>query len=146
MTVVINRRRIFTMLEAPFGTTGRYTFAKGERVANNARNLLSGKVRTGRLRSNTRAQAPQRIAGRRRGITVRVGTFNVEHAKWVMEGTGIYGPHGSPIVPVRAQFLRFPLRDGKIVYARSVRGVPPYPYLSMALSMEMGRGRRGRRA
>lgn len=145
MPIVTHRSRIYQLLEAPYGTTGQYTFRRGQRVAQNARNLLAGKVRTGRLRNSVVAKPPQRIPGRAVGITVQVGSFGIQYAKWVHEGTGIYGPHRSPIVPVRAQFLRFALPSGKIVYARSVRGVPPFPFMSLALEQETGRRTRGRR-
>lgn len=139
MTVVRNRRALFNLLEAPGGTTGRYTFLRGERVASRARQLLAGKVETGRLRNSIKTKPPQRIGLRKRGITVQVGSFGVQYAKWVHDGTGIYGPHGSPIVPRTAKFLRFTTKSGVVVFAKSVRGVPPYPYMQMALEQEMGR-------
>lgn len=53
------------------------------------------------------------------------------HAKWVHNGTGIYGPHKSPIVPRVKQFLVFQGKFGKIV-TPSVRGQPAQPFLLQA--------------
>lgn len=50
------------------------------------------------------------------------------HAKWVHNGTGIYGPHRSPIVPRTKPFLVFQGKFGKIV-TTSVRGQPAQPFL-----------------
>ncbi len=54
---------------------------------------------------------------------------------WLEVGTGIYGPHRTPIVPVNGTFLAWPIYEGTSVdpvdwvYARSVRGRMPTPYL-----------------
>jgi hypothetical protein len=53
------------------------------------------------------------------------------HAKWVHNGTGIYGPHRSPIVPTHKPYLVFQGRYGKVV-TRSVRGQPAQPFLLQA--------------
>jgi hypothetical protein len=54
------------------------------------------------------------------------------HAKWVHNGTGIYGPHKTPIVPRTKPFLVFrpyPERTGAKIVTRSVRGQEPQPFL-----------------
>jgi hypothetical protein len=78
-------------------------------------------------------------------VVGRVGT-PLHYARYLHEGTGIYGPKGRPIYPVSAKVLRFkpgrmigPLPPGKAgtspenrgdwIFARSVRGVPPHPWL-----------------
>lgn len=77
----------------------------------------------------------------------------LKYARWQHEGTGIYGPTGTPIFPKRGQFLVFevkrpfgPLRAGQrrpargrrpIVFARSVRGVPGSPFLVHGLELAM---------
>jgi phage gpG-like protein len=58
---------------------------------------------------------------------VTVGT-NLQYAKWLQEGTGIYGSTGQPIVPKSGKALRFQL-GGAVVFARSVKGVPPRRFL-----------------
>lgn len=50
-----------------------------------------------------------------------------EYALFVALGTGIYGEHKTPIVPKRAQFLRFVI-GGKVIYTKSVKGQKPNPY------------------
>lgn len=51
----------------------------------------------------------------------------------INRGTGIYGPQGRPIVPVKAQFLHFFLKDGTEVFARSVKGVKPMKWVQKGL-------------
>ena len=138
MTVVVHRQAVYNLLVAPGGTTGRYTFRRGQRVAARAKALLSGKVVSGRLINSIQVKSPERIGTRKRGITVQVGSFGVRHARWVHDGTGIYGPKGRPIVPRRSKYLRWVSKSGKVMYATSVRGVPPYPFMERALQMEMG--------
>ena len=82
-------------------------------------------------------------------VVGRVGT-PLEYARYIHEGTGIYGPKHTPIRPVTAKALRFkpgrmigPLPAGKagtspedrggFVFARSVKGIPPHPFLIEAL-------------
>lgn len=104
-----------------------------------------------------KARAPYRKGDLRRAIfwepssdpsmpasAVVVPTINgVPYGLFVHEGTGIYGPRGAPIRPVRASVLRFevpgglrPTKSGKyrrgpsqVVYAPEVRGTPPDPFL-----------------
>lgn len=49
----------------------------------------------------------------------------LDYALYQEEGTGIYGKNKRPIVPKRAKFLRFKSKTGKIIFAKSVRGVKP---------------------
>jgi hypothetical protein len=70
----------------------------------------------------------------------RVGS-NVDYALHVEQGTGIYGPHGTPIVPVTKKFLRFKPRGSSVfVFTKSVKGMRPTRYLSKALATVFGRG------
>jgi phage gpG-like protein len=55
--------------------------------------------------------------------TVEVGT-NVFYARWLQEGTGIYGPTGQRIFPKTKKALAW---DGHVV--RSIKGTPPRRYL-----------------
>lgn len=88
------------------------------------------------------------------GFVFSTIAFHTGYARWVMRGTGIYGPLGKPIKPVTARALRFepgraigPLRRGArtpapgdrgIVFAASVKGSPPNPFLEDALEEVMG--------
>lgn len=70
------------------------------------------------------------------------------YAEYFHRGTGIYGPHGTPIVPVSKKVLKFrsrgnqtgslPKERGTWVFARSVKGMPADPFLSDALARVMG--------
>lgn len=96
-------------------------------MQNEARRLA--KVDSGRLRSSVTFQVTGTNAPQMKG---RVGS-NLEYALAVEEGTGIYGPKGRPITPVQARVLRFPVKGGRIVFAKSVKGRPATPYLRPAL-------------
>lgn len=54
-----------------------------------------------------------------------VVTVGAPYAPYVFTGTGIYGPKGRPIEPVAAKALRFEV-GGKTVFAKRVRGMPPW--------------------
>jgi hypothetical protein len=67
-------------------------------------------------------------------VVAQVGS-DLRHARWVEDGTGIYGPRGRPIKPVRAKFLVFESRRfGRKIIASSVRGQPGKHYLRDALA------------
>lgn len=53
---------------------------------------------------------------------------DAEYARYVHEGTGIYGPEGRPIRPRRARVLSW-RNGGRRRYAASVRGQRPQPFL-----------------
>ena len=62
---------------------------------------------------------------------------NTEGSVWglfylalIDRGTGIYGPGGQPIRPVRAKALHFFLKDGTEMFCKSVRGVKPMRWIS----------------
>lgn len=58
---------------------------------------------------------------------------NVRYAYWVHEGTGIFGPKRTPIIPVRAQAMVFRVKSGKLIFAAKVKGSKPQPFLRDAL-------------
>ena len=57
---------------------------------------------------------------------------DVEHATWVEEGTGIFGPIGQMITPTNAKKLRFVARDGATVFTKAVKGQRPQPFIDEA--------------
>jgi hypothetical protein len=67
------------------------------------------------------------VNGQTMGFRIKQGQV----ARWQSEGTGIYGPSGQPIVPLRAQVLHFFIQ-GTEFFRRSVRGVPPNDYMGRA--------------
>ncbi len=107
---------------------------RGAAVANQAKRNLSRppqRVDTGRLRGSIKWRVIT-IAGGYPGV--RVWT-DVHYARYVHDGTGLYGPKGQWIYPKRARFLRFqPKGSAGYVYARRVRGMRPNNFLADALS------------
>lgn len=99
-------------------------------VQNEARRLC--RVDTGTLRRSITYSVTGSSAA---SMQARIGS-NLDYALAVETGTGIYGPKGNPIVPVKAQFLVFNTKSGT-VFARSVRGRRATPYLRPALEQVM---------
>lgn len=136
------------LLASPQGGLAKDLYRRGLRVQAAARRNLSGsgpghpkRVDTGQLRNSVSVQL---ITAH--GLpAVRVGT-KVLHARWVHDGTGIYGPHRAPIRPKQAKFLvfkskQFGAKKGKFkgkVIVRQVRGMQPNPFLRDALSAARG--------
>lgn len=117
------------------------------------------------VQQEARRKAPTDTGTLKRSIIVEVGLVgdvpvaaigtNLSYALWVHEGTGIYGPRGTPIVPRTAKALRWPIKFRTITkgknagkrarirykagqtmnygYAKSVRGVRGRPFLRDAL-------------
>lgn len=128
MVVRIDGAALERMLRAPEGLVARDLLRRANRVANTARLLCP--VDTGRLRGSITAQLVETSVG----PAAVVGT-NVEYAQFVHDGTGMFGPHHTPIVPVRAKFLRWqPKGQKEFVYRRSVQGMPGRPFLRDALA------------
>lgn len=61
--------------------------------------------------------------------------FTAKYALYVHEGTGIYGPKGKRIRPVRAKALMFMI-DGQPVFRKSVKGMKGRPFLKQAFESE----------
>lgn len=54
-------------------------------------------------------------------------------AWWIEKGTGVYGPHHTPIVPISSTMLVFPGNRGGMVFAKTVQGQPARPFLKQSL-------------
>ena len=80
----------------------------------------------GKLRKN--------IYARQVGLTGRVGPdlMVTPYAKWVHSGTGIYAGRGR-IHPRKAKVLAFKI-GGKMVFAKSVKGQRPNPFVERTAS------------
>lgn len=115
---------------------------RGFKVQSKARILLGGatghpkRVDTGDLRSSVQVQL-RAIAG---APIVRIGSGK-RYARWVHDGTGVYGPKKLPITPKTGKVLVFPSKKygakkgkfrGKVV-VRSVKGIRRNQYLKDAL-------------
>lgn len=125
-------------LRGPMGGVTRDLLRRGLRVQAAAkRNVRSDH---GRLRNSIHVGTR---VGEQGVIIVEVGS-DLNYALAVHNGTGIYGPHGTRIVPTSGSLLVFPNRrggggSGRLVFARSVRGQRPNPYLKNALRAVFGR-------
>lgn len=122
------------LLRSPQGGVAKDLLRRGLRVETQAKRNLTGqdgpkRVDTGRLRASINTQ----MITRNGAPAVIVGT-NVYYARFVHDGTGIYGPRHRLIRPIRAKRLRFrPKGSRRFVYARAVRGMAPNHFLANAL-------------
>lgn len=115
----------------------------GRRVVNAAKE--NAPVDNGRLRSSI----THTIELTPTTCVLTVGS-DVPYARYVEEGTGIYGPRRRRITPTRRQALKFPTprswsgdnqprqADRGFVFRRSVAGSPPNPFLANALAEVFG--------
>lgn len=132
----LNQTEITRILTSSTGPVARALLVRGYRVQAQARKNLGGGAGSGPKRVDTgllRASIAVELR-RRETLVVRIGT-NVEYAIYVHEGTGLYGPKHRRIVPRTKRYLRFrPQGTQRFVYARSVKGMRPNPFLVDALS------------
>jgi hypothetical protein len=127
------------MLTSPQGGVVKDLLRRGLLVETQAKRNLGGiggpkRIDTGRLRASIATQ----LVNRNGTPAILVGS-NVYYAKWIHDGTGLFGPRHHRIVPVRAKFLRFrPKGSRKFIYRRSVAGIKPNPFLRNALAAARG--------
>lgn len=117
------RGRVERMLRLPGGVVYRNMERRVRRVEAEAIRRAPGSMKQG-IRVNIR-RGP---GGDFRGIITSTHPASI----FVLHGTGIYGPSGRRITPVRARALRFVL-NGRVVYATSVKGQKPNNFLIGAL-------------
>lgn len=144
----INNDEVKDLLRGPAGAIVLDLTRRCIRVQTEAKRLCP--VDNGTLRNSIAYE----IRVTANGFVGRVGS-NLKYARWRHDGTGIYGPHGTRIVPRTASVLRFPTRGTTSVrrssvpgrgsvrtksqaptgfaFARSVRGTPGVPFLRNAL-------------
>lgn len=140
--IKLNDAQIRKALESQNGPVWRDIQIRTNRVLNRAKVLCP--VDGGRLRNSLTMEMRRESWG----PTGRVGT-NLEYALYVHEGTGLYGPRGRYIVPVRAKVLvwktkrqvvgRTPSGRAKyakrnVVFSKRSSGVRGRPFLKDALS------------
>lgn len=132
------------ILTSPVGGVAKDLLKRGVRVQSRARRNLSGVTGSGPRRVNTgllRASITVKLIPQPKDLAVRVGT-DVVYARWVHDGTGLYGPQHKLIKPRKARVLVFKskvygAKKGKYagwVFAKSVKGMKPNPFLKNALS------------
>jgi Bacteriophage HK97-gp10, putative tail-component len=123
----LNDRSVRELLHGTHGAVARDMYRRGQRVKTRAQQLCP--VDTGRLRASIYVHVVV-VHGE---PSVEVGT-KVNYARYVMRGTGLYGPHHHVIVPTHGKVLVFrPRGSANVVFARSVKGSPPHPFLQLAL-------------
>ncbi len=127
------------ILASPQRGVAQDMLRRGLLVETQAKRNLGGtggpkRVDTGRLRASINTQLVIR-----NGRPVAVVGTNVFYARFVHDGTGIYGPRHRMIRPTRRRFLRFrPAGSRRFVYARQVRGMVPNRFLANALRAARG--------
>jgi hypothetical protein len=130
--VNLDQGQINALLRSPSGPVGREMYRRGKRVEALAKRLVP--VDEGRLRGSINADPPV-VRG---GVpVVRVGT-RVRYARWVHDGTGLYGPRHTRIYPKTAKALRFRPKGSPWIFRRSVAGMRGTPYLKEALVAAKG--------
>lgn len=100
---------------------------KAERVQTLARkNLLRppGGFDTGKLSASIKVTQVH-VNG---AIAFKVSS-DLPYARYVHDGTGIYGPRGLPIKPTHARALHWRGPGGESIFARQVKGMKPNPFL-----------------
>ena len=127
------------IIASPTGGVAKDMLRRGLLVETQAKRNLGGvggpkRVDTGRLRASINTQLVIR-----NGRPVAVIGTNVYYARFVHDGTGLYGPRHRMIRPVRRKFLRFrPAGSRRFVYARRVKGMVPNSFLRNALRAARG--------
>jgi phage gpG-like protein len=127
------------LVSSPQGGVAQDMLRRGLLVETQAKRNLGGidgpkRIDTGRLRSSINTQLVLR-----QGRPVAVVGTNVFYARWVHDGTGLYGPAHRVIKPKRRKFLRFrPGGRGRYVYAKQVKGMRGNAFLANALSAARG--------
>ena len=128
---VHDKAALDTLLRSTNGAVAKDLFRRGKKVEAKAKKNLQRppkRVDTGHLRSSIHTTLLT-VNGL---PAVQVGT-KVFYAIWVHDGTGIYGPRGTPIRPVQAKMRSWKNKKGKRVYAKQVLGMKPNPFLRDAM-------------
>jgi hypothetical protein len=111
----LDEQRIDSILQQATGNAGQYWF---QMVRNET------PVDKGDLYRSIEL-SPVRHRGKTLRVTITSRGNKARHNLWVEQGTGIYGPHRTEIVPVQAPFLVFYSKKlGHMVHARKVKGQP----------------------
>lgn len=126
MIIILNHVTIAHMLRSPTGIVGRDARRRAHRVRAVARTLAP--KRSGRLAASISAELKIRPSG----VAYEVGS-HLNYARYVHDGTGVYGPFGRPITARSGSVMVFRGRDGGVVYARTVSGTRGTHYLTRAL-------------
>lgn len=124
------------LLVSPTGPVAKDMLRRGLKVESAAKRNLGGasgkprRINNGHLRSDVRARLV--IVGG--APAARIGS-GLRYARWVHDGTGIYGPRRTRITPRTKKALRFkPKGTSGWIIRPSVKGMRPNQFLADALS------------
>lgn len=130
--ISINQAELRRLTTSQSGELLRFVNRLGRRVVNQAKR--NARVDDGQGRQSINHTVT--VAGK--SVIMRAGS-PLKYMYWQHEGTGIYGPHRTPIVPVKRKFLRFEVKSGKlakgrrpVIFAKSVKGVQGDKFLVRA--------------
>lgn len=128
----INDHNLQAFLRSPAGGIAKNMFKRAVRIRSAAQRNLGRsprRIRTGYLRASLYIK-PVVIDGY---PGFRIGS-PLNYARFVHDGTGIYGPKGQPIRPKNSKWLVFiPSGGSGKVFAKEVKGMPPNPFLKDAV-------------
>ncbi|MDA8086541.1 MAG: HK97 gp10 family phage protein [Nitrospiraceae bacterium] len=97
------------------------------------------------IEGKAKKEAPVRTSNLANSITFYLSNMGMQatvkatapYAKYVHQGTGIYGPHGTPIVPVNKKALFWP---GAKHPVKSVKGMKANPFFTRAIEQTDAQG------
>lgn len=108
----VNNRLVQQLLRSPVGPLARHMLTRGNRVRRAARRNINS--RTGNLARSLTVD----VVIENGGAGVRIGS-ELHYARYVHDGTGVYGPRGRPIRPRRGKALKFAGQTGSVIVASS---------------------------
>lgn len=137
VTHQMSPQQINFILKSPGGPVARNLIKRGIRVKTRAQRNLGGTTGSGPRRIDTgllRASIHTQLQTGGEVLVMRVGSGQY-YARWVHDGTGIYGPRARKITPKTAKYLKFKWKKmgNKTFFFKSVKGIKPNPYLKDAL-------------
>lgn len=127
VTYRANDANLSYILHSRTGAVARDLYRRGLRVEATAKQLVP--VDTGRLRSSITTE----LVTDRGELAVQIGP-HVDYARFVHDGTGIYGPRHAPIVAHAGRVMVFTPRGASgPVFTLSSRGTPAHHFMTEAL-------------
>lgn len=128
--LMLDGAALHRFINSPSGPVAKDLLRRGRNVETLAKRLCPVRKMSGG--GQLRASIMHYLAVTAAGLVCYIGT-PLNYAVHVIKGSGIYGPEGTPIVPVRARALRWIGPDG-VVFALSSKGTPPRDFLTPALA------------
>jgi hypothetical protein len=132
----VDQQQLAVLLRSPSGAVAKDLFRRGKNVEKQAKINLERtprRIDTGTLRSSIHTTLVV-VGGQ---TIVQVGT-TLFYARYVHDGTGIYGPRGTVIRPTTAKALRWRVKGGTYRFAKYVKGMRPNRFLRDAVVAAKG--------